>query len=159
MNIDSDPLQVREAYVVEPIGINMVEITDFDMEAEDEAFKNNEIEVVYPRPVKVFLNFSTDAKSRIHKLCCALGVVLFFITRLQRKWRVPSRRRGRKTGGRTSLSSISTRGESLGKMSNFSTIREVSLALMCQLRILLKGGGRGLLERSNLEIRGRGMSK
>lgn len=48
MKINYDPLQVGDANYVEPVVINMVEITvDFDMEE----FKDSEnhIEVVYPK--------------------------------------------------------------------------------------------------------------
>lgn len=50
MKIDFDPLQAREANYIEPLEVNIVEITkDFDMEAEDEAAcgSENQIESVY----------------------------------------------------------------------------------------------------------------
>lgn len=62
MNIDSDPLQVREANVVEPVGINMDTITDFDMEARDEAFESNEIEAFYPKAGEGLLEFLHQCK-------------------------------------------------------------------------------------------------
>ena len=52
MKIDSDPLQAEEACYVEPVEINMGEITeDFDLEAEKKVVENNKnhMQFVYPK--------------------------------------------------------------------------------------------------------------
>lgn len=142
MKIDFDLMQVREANIVERVGINMAEITGFDMEAEDEASESNEIEVVYPKVSEGLLEFLHRCKVEDSKvMLCHMCSFVFFIRGLERKWRVLIRLRGRKTRGGTSLSFISTRGESLGKRSSFLTTKEASVPLMCQHRMLPKGGG------------------
>lgn len=63
MKIDSDQLQVREANFVKLVGINMVEIIDFDMKVKGEAFERNGIEVVYPKAVEGLLEFLHRCKA------------------------------------------------------------------------------------------------
>lgn len=57
IKIDSDPLQVGEGNVAKPVGINMVEIIDFNMEEKDGDFESNEIEDIYPKAGEGFLEF------------------------------------------------------------------------------------------------------
>lgn len=75
MKIDFDPLQVGDTNYVEPVTINMVEITeDFDM---DEIESENQIEVVYPKAGEGLLEFLHRCKAEDSEviLCHRCNVV------------------------------------------------------------------------------------
>ena len=67
MKIDSDSLQVGDADYVEPVAINMVQITkDFDMaEFED---NENQIEAVYPKAGEGLVEFLHRCKAEYSKV-------------------------------------------------------------------------------------------
>lgn len=64
MKINFDPLQIQEAHCIEPLEINMVEISeDFDMDAQEETGESKK-NYVYPKVGEDFVNFIYHYKAR-----------------------------------------------------------------------------------------------
>lgn len=67
LKIDLDPLQVEDASNVEPLAINMVEITeDFDMVESEES--ENQIEAAFPKAGEGLVEFLYRCKAEDSKV-------------------------------------------------------------------------------------------
>ena len=80
MKIDIDPLRQEEALFLDPIDINMVEITEFpdDNMVEEGTGESPDVGLadVYPRPEEDLLDFLYHCKNKGHKLACVLDMAL-----------------------------------------------------------------------------------